>query len=379
MLARRLIILALLSATTVGTVSVVAFVARRIIHPVRSRATRILDVLSDGRIVLESTPMTRQDGELGLLYDGETQHAVLGPILNRDLETRVERSFVMTPGSPAPVAGTSARPIGNVFAAPKAVSSDVREVIIDTACGAAPAWLFPGTEDNASTWALHIHGSLSGREGAFRSVDSLKGTGFTSLVPSMRGDGDGPPAPRGAFTLGQTEWLDLDNAVDYAIDHGAQRILLVGWSSGASMALRLAVSSRHNDIIDGLVLISPVISWRNSIRFNSRNFGVPEVIANASIWALGVNKLAQLLGSPELLRFNELDWSHRDFERKISVLVIHSESDTTASFTDTKAFHASHADQVQLSTFGAAGHALEWNACPKQFGELINRWVEAYR
>ncbi|WP_172592277.1 alpha/beta hydrolase family protein [Subtercola boreus] len=323
--------------------------------------------------------MTRQDGELGLLYDDESQHAVLGPILNIDRDARVERSLAVAPGSTPPLAGTFARPIGNVFATAQAVSPDAREVTIDTAYGVAPAWLFPGTEASATTWAIHIHGSLSGRDGAFRSVQSLFDTGFTSLVPSMRGDGDGPPAPRGAFTLGQTEWLDIENALDYAAHQGAEKILLIGWSSGASIALRLAFSSKHDDLIGGLILIAPVISWRNSIRLSSKNFGVPKVIADASIWALGVGKVAQLLGSPEPLRFSELDWSRRGLRRKSPVLVLHSDGDTVASYEDSKAFEKMRRDYVTLTTFTPAVHALEWNANPIRFSNAIRRWVKTHR
>ncbi|WP_172582886.1 alpha/beta hydrolase family protein [Subtercola boreus] len=318
--------------------------------------------------------MTRQDGKLGLLYDGEAQHAVLGPILNSDLEKKIERAFVLTPGSPVPVAGTSARPVGNVFATAEAVSADVREVIIETACGDAPAWLFPGTDDDASTWAIHIHGSLSGREGAFRTVNSLKSAGVTSLVPSIRGDGDGPPAPRGAFTLGQTEWHDIDNAVDYAVNHGAHRILLVGWSSGASMALRLAASSKHRDIIDGLILISPVISWRNSIMHNSAHFGVPGVIAIAAVDALAFKPTSRLFGLSQPLQFPQLDWLLNK-PALLPMLIFHSEGDRTAPFRDSDRFATIARRSVELMRLPSTGHALEWNFDSAAFEQKVTEWL----
>ncbi|PPH06872.1 hypothetical protein C5C71_15665, partial [Rathayibacter sp. AY1C1] len=57
---------------------IVATVAGRVIRPQRSKPTPIAAVPAPDRIVLAPTPITKQDGTLGLLYDDESRHAVLG-------------------------------------------------------------------------------------------------------------------------------------------------------------------------------------------------------------------------------------------------------------------------------------------------------------
>lgn len=359
----------------VAGAGVVATVAGRVIRPQRSKPTPIVAVPGADRIVLAPTPITEQDGTLGLLYDDESRHAVLGPILRTGADG-IERTLTVPSGSPSPTAGSVSRPIGNVFATATELDPEAREVPVATELGDAPAWLFPGDGDAASTWAIHVHGSLSGRDAAFRSVHALRGTGYTSLIPSFRGDGDGPPAPLGAFTLGQTEWPDVDAAIALALEHGARRILLVGWSSGASIALRLATSSVHRSRIGGLVLVSPVLSWRSSVLYSAANAGAPRVIASAAISALGTPILSRLLGSPVPLDFDALDWIRRGSQLSVPALLIHSEGDRTTPFRDTREFSETH-EQVTLVTAKPSAHALEWNADPNFFGHAVDSWCSA--
>lgn len=354
--------------------ALVATVGRRVVRPQRSRPTRVLAIPAPDRIVLSSTAITRQDGTLGLLYDEESQHAVLGPIVQATSDPAgVERPLTVAPGAAGPAVGSLTRPVGNVFATAHALDPRATEVSIDTELGSAPAWLFPGTGDATSTWAIHVHGILSGRDAAFRSVHAIAGTGVTSLVPSTRGDGDGPAAPLDAFTLGQTEWRDVDAAIAFALAQGAQRVVLIGWSSGASISLRLAASSAHRAAIAGLVLVSPVLSWRSSVLYSAANAGIPRFIAAAAVAALSTPLLSRLLGSPVPLNFRELDWTGPATALAVPALVIHSEGDQTTPFADTRTFSDTH-PSVTLVVTEPASHALEWNADPGRFEAAVHDW-----
>ncbi|MWV29548.1 alpha/beta hydrolase family protein [Rathayibacter iranicus] len=352
--------------------ALVATVGRRVVSPQRSRPTPILAVPAPDRIVLGVTPISKQDGTLGLLYDDEARHAVLGPIVRAGAEG-IERALTLDVDASSPAAGSLSRPIGNVFATARDVDDRAREVVVRTELGEAPAWLFPGESDAAHTWAIHIHGILSGRDATFRSVHTLRNTGYTSLVPSFRGDGEGPPAPLGAFTLGQTEWPDIEAAITFAVAQGAQRIVIVGWSSGASMALRLATDSAHRSSIAGLILISPVLSWRNSVLYSAMNVGIPRIVAAAAIAALSNSVFSRMLGSPISLDFGALDWTGEGTSLPVPALVIHSEGDRTTPIRDTRTFSEAH-DKATLAVMDPAGHALEWNSDPERFEAIVRTW-----
>lgn len=300
---------------------------------------------------------------------------MLGPIVRAGAEG-IERVLTLDVDAPSPSAGSLSRPIGNVFATARDVDARAREVNIRTELGEAPAWLFPGENDAAHTWAIHIHGILSGRDAAFRTAHALRKTGYTSLVPSFRGDGEGPSAPLGAFTLGQTEWPDIDAAIAFAVAQGAQRIVLVGWSSGASIALRLATNSSHRSSIAGLILISPVLSWRSSVLYSAMNAGMPRIVAVAAIATLSTSVLSRMLGSPTPLDFDALDWTGDGIPLPVPALLIHSEGDRTTPFSDSRAFSESH-DNATLVATAPTGHALEWNAGPERFEAVVRSWCSS--
>lgn len=86
------------------------------------------------------------------------------------------------------------------------------------------------------------------------------------LALAYRGDVGAPPSPDGLHHFGETEWRDVDAAVRYALDHGARQVVLLGWSTGATMALRTAALSGVRERIAGLVLDSPVLSWETTLR-----------------------------------------------------------------------------------------------------------------
>src|SRR5690606_828061 len=83
---------------------------------------------------------------------------------------------------------------------------------------------------------------------------------------AYRGDQGAPRSPDGLHHFGETEWRDLDAAIRHAVDSGARQVVLLGWSTGATMALRAAARSPLRERIAGLVLDSPVLSWEATLR-----------------------------------------------------------------------------------------------------------------
>lgn len=349
----------------------VLFLARAVVFPQRARPTKIVSVDDDGQsVVLSSNPLTRFDGILGLLYDNETKLTVLAP----GAKVAGDGSTVTRhPAERAPLErGTDGRAAGNVFTATNVAETGPVDVAIDTDHATQPAWLYAGVSTNSSTWVLHVHGMLAGRDSALRSVRALAGTGYTSLVISYRGDREAAGEGRAPSTLGQTEWRDLDAAIAYARSQGAARIVVVGWSLGATVALEETVHGPQGAAIDALVLVSPVVSWARTIRYGMARQRVPRWLATSAIGLLSSRIGAHLLGLPVTLHLTDTLRSP-----SVPTLVIHSEGDLTTPFSATVAF-ASASDHVTVVQFPPAPHAMEWNADPDRFGATVTDWITAH-
>ena len=129
------------------------------------------------------------------------------------------------------------------------------------------------------------------------------------------------------------------------------------------MALRLASSSAHRDLIAGVIGISPVLDWASTIRLAVRGARLPGLIAALALRALQAPGTSALLGAPEPMAFSDLAWT----TTAVPTLLLHSAGDRTASYADSVAFHDRNSGLVTLPELAPSPHALEWNADPERF------------
>lgn len=347
----------------------VLLLARAVVFPQRARPTKIVQVSPDGDVELSSNPLTRFGGILGLLHDDETKLAVLNSAVDASDGGSTVRRHLAEPTTLE--AGTDGRAVGNVFTPTNVTTTPPASVEIHTDHASQPAWVYAGTGAQSSTWVIHVHGMLAGRDSALRSVQAVAGAGYTSLVISYRGDREAADETREPSALGQAEWRDLDAAIAYARSQDAARIVVVGWSLGATVALEETTRGHQGASIDALVLVSPVVSWARTIQYGMARQRVPRWLASSAIALLSSRLGARVLGLPVTLSLTETLPTV-----PVPTLVIHSEGDLTTPFAASEAFAAS-SDSVALDQFPASPHAMEWNAAPKLFAVQVTDWIVA--
>ena len=217
-----------------------------------------------GQVALTRDLAALRPGTYGL--GGDASHAVVGPVLGTEshsADTVVRRLERVTHGTLKPGDKVWLTPNLYVGDPRTALGLDHADVDIPGELGPLPAWFVPGIRD---TWVIAVHGLGATREHAMNLMEFLHGHRFPVLALAYRGDLGAPRPPDGLNHLGETEWRDLDAAIRYAVDHGARQIVLHGWSTGATMALRAAAHSGLRERISGLVLDSPVLSWETTLR-----------------------------------------------------------------------------------------------------------------
>lgn len=333
--------------------------ARKILSPSSRPALVPVHAFSDSTITLPSTELTLAPGEFGLWLEDKTVHVRVGDVLYRDDETgHVTRRASFSPRRPR--AGIEVGEwTGHIFSGPDEISRCTLATHVQTALGPAPAWVIPGGAQ-ASTWVIHIHGQSTTRITALRSVPAAQDNGMTSLVPSFRNDGEGPDDGTPS-TFGATEWPDVNAAMHYAVDHGATRIILVGWSMGAQLALSAAHYSSLRSRIAGLVFIAPVTNVQAVVRARARQARIPRLVPELALTVLKTPLLCRSAGIREPLPLHAMDWS-RTGAISVPTLVIHSPADTRVPIASTRDFARNHSSLVELDEPDASGHAWEMNA-----------------
>jgi len=194
---------------------------------------------------------------------------------------------------------------------------------------------------------------------------------------SFRNDGEAPPSNDSRYSLGQNEWLDLEAAIQFAVDHGAKRLVLFGWSLGGSMALRAANLSAHSDRIIGLVLVAPVLDWAETLTSNGSASGLPEIVARVGLKMLGAKAGRWITGLEQPLDLSTLDWVARAGDLKTPTLILHGIEDKSTPVTVSERFAELRPDLVQLVRFEVPGHSLEWNADTERWESSVTRFLKS--
>ncbi|WP_345750168.1 alpha/beta hydrolase family protein [Microbacterium rhizophilus] len=353
----------------------IAGVARRVVTP----APRVADVEILGvdraaqTITLTRTPDTMLPGRYGVFTNG-AGYVKLGAVLSQDDRgvTRKLLSHVDAATRLGPRGSFS----GWYFDDPAQLHLPHHEELIETPVGLAPAWVF--SAGRGDTWVVLVHGRGTTRAETLRAVPVLHAAGISSLVVSYRNDGEAPPSRSGLYGLGATEWRDVDAAVGWALAHGAERVLLMGWSMGGAIVLQTAVQSEHRDAIAGIILESPVVDWRIVLDFHARELGVPAFAARAAMGTLESSWTARAAGAGRGIPFDDLDMVARAGELRVPILLLHSDDD---GFVPSDASHAlaqARPDIVTMETFSVARHTKLWNYDEHRWTAAIRGWLAAH-
>lgn len=362
-----------------------AYFARRVVVPSTKRredlSIRQVSSDEDGslRIELPATPLTRAPGRYSLWFGNGKGHACIGAVMAEDTSGETVTRLVERVDSGDLHSATAGIWSGYAYSKPQQLGLRFEDVEIQVDDGVAPAWKFPPTAGGpvSSTWAIHVHGMGGKRAGALRGVPVVSRLGITSLVVSFRNDGEAPPSNDSRYSLGQNEWLDVEAAIKYAVDHGAERLVLFGWSLGGSMALRAANLSVHSDRIIGLVLVAPVLDWARTLTSNGSASGLPEAVARAGLRMLGSNAGRWVTGLNQSIDLSALDWVTRAGDLNTPTLILHGIDDKSTPVAVSDRFAELRPDLVQLVRFEVPGHSLEWNADTEKWESSVTRFLKS--
>ncbi|UPL17636.1 alpha/beta hydrolase family protein [Microbacterium aurugineum] len=353
---------------------VVFAVARRVVTPMRRATdTEILAVDTGAQTIeLQRTPDTELPGRYGLFTTGTYGYVKLGAVLSADAGT--VRRKLLTQIEPGARVDRAAAFSGYYYSSPSELHLRWENLLIGSPAGPCPAWYFPAS---SKTWVVQVHGRGATRAECLRAVPVLHAAGLPNLVVSYRNDGEAPRTRAGAYALGASEWRDVDAAIAYALRHGAERVILMGWSMGGAVSLQAAVTSGHRDRIAGIILESPVVDWRTVLRFQAKLARVRAPLPGLAMGALQMPLTARLSGADAPIPFDRLDMVARADELTAPVLILHSDDDGFVPADSSHALQEARPDLVTMPRFTVARHTKLWNYDQVGWTTSITDWLEA--
>ena len=233
----------------------------------------------------------------------------------------------------------------------------------------SPLGEFPALKlgDGGDVWAIFVHGKGAGTRQGIRVAPLLSELGIPSLFISYRNDEGAPASADGFYRYGQTEWRDLEGAIQYALDNGAERVVLIGWSMGGAIAAKFLYTSTLAQHVAALVMDAPMLDFEATVDFGARQRGIPSLVVAAG-------------KSVSRYRYG-VDWSSTDYvaeaaELPVPTLVIHGERDETVPLETSMAFaQRAGAGLVQLDSFPDAPHVASWNVDRQRYEETLRTFL----
>ena len=353
--------------------------ARKVVTP-SSRQNQDVSLLAVDEhahtVTLRSSVGTTLPGRYGLWFSNDTGHARIGEILS-STPTTVTRTLIDVDFGDIHSA-TRGRLSAWFYLGPEDLELPFENVTIPTTFGPAPAWLVPSAHsDHSGRWVIQVHGRGVRRHETLRALPVFHEAGFTSLAVSYRNDGDAPQSEDKRYGLGDTEWQDVDAALEYAVEHGATDVVLMGWSMGGAIVLQAATRATHRDLISGIVLDSPVVNWNDVLAYQGKLLRLPAPIAVGAVHVLSRRWGGVFTGQEVPIDFRRLDFVARAGELDLPMLVMHSDDDGYVPSTASRQLAELRPDIVTFVPFSVATHTRLWNYDRDRWNTAIADWLAA--
>jgi hypothetical protein len=194
----------------------------------------------------------------------------------------------------------------------------------------------------------------------------LHDTGLPTIVLSYRNDPGAPPSPNGLTHLGADEWHDLDAASRCAVQHGARRLTLVGYSMGGAMVCDFLRRSQRARLVANVVLDSPVLEWRRPLGRASDRAGLPQELRGPA------ERMVEWRAGVDLSEEDQL--AHAD-RLRAPVLVLHGTADAVVPIADRHRLATRLPTQVRLVEFPGAGYAASWQSDPARYEAVVRAFL----
>lgn len=227
----------------------------------------------------------------------------------------------------------------------------LNEVTYDSPLGAMDAWHLPAP---GSLWVIHVHGLNATPAEPEVLFSALQEAGYPQLAITYRNDEGQPADPSGYFQYGATEWEDVAAAVEYAEANGADEVVLMGYSTGASHVLSY-VYRNNLDEIAGVVTDSANIDMGATIDYRATQESLPLIPIAPPVTMTWV---AKFLASLRI----DINWGSLDYIEKserslrVPVLAIHGTDDDSIPIEQSIGLAETQPDLVDLYPVEGAGH-----------------------
>ena len=211
------------------------------------------------------------------------------------------------------------------------------------------------------------------REG-LRILPTLVDAGMPVMLISYRNDESSPETEDRLGRFGATEWEELDGAVGYALDNGADRVVLVGFSMGGAIAMAFLERSPLADSVVAVIFDAPALDLAGMVETRAADTDLLPGVPIKVPWSLTV--AAKTFADVQFdVTWWLVDYPSHPTVVDVPALLIHGEDDGSVPVGQSVDFAESLGDLAQLELFSDAGHVRSWNVDRERYERLVAEFL----
>jgi len=217
-------------------------------------------------------------------------------------------------------------------------------------------WFFNTPNSNKTIILAHGYGSnrLPFRENTIKLIKSFLNEGYNFLTFDFRNSGE---SEGDTTSVGYFEKYDLLGAIEYAKKRGADEIVLLGFSMGASTSILVAAESQD---VDAVIADSPFYDLTTYLNENLSVWSkLPPIFNKTTLFAM---KLLTGVDTKDVSPINDIS---KIYPRP--VLLIHSEDDEIIPVKHSHMLKEASGDNVELWETSGPAHIRTYREYPDEY------------
>ena len=171
-------------------------------------------------------------------------------------------------------------------------------------------------------------------------------------------------------------WVDFEGAVRYALDHGADQVVPIGYSMGGAITLSFLYESDLADEVRAVILDSPALELGAMVDARAAETDIP---------LLGFKVPTPLTATAKTVAGwrLDLDWGDLDYLSRVDeldtpILLFHGTEDGTVPVSISDALAEARPDLVTYERVEGADHVRAWNVDRARYEAAVSAFLDGH-